>query len=66
MRGYLHCVLFNCEPLWKRRGSQESGSSLKALMEKKAAEAVMKKRKFMEEPSPPSRPGLHRSVVWRG
>nr|XP_020020527.1 membrane-anchored junction protein isoform X2 [Castor canadensis] len=32
-----------------------------ALMEKKAAEAVMKKRKFMEEPSPPSRPGLRRT-----
>ncbi|XP_020020526.1 membrane-anchored junction protein isoform X1 [Castor canadensis] len=34
-----------------------------ALMEKKAAEAVMKKRKFMEEPSPPSRPGLRRSKM---
>ncbi|XP_020020528.1 membrane-anchored junction protein isoform X2 [Castor canadensis] len=36
---------------------------LEALMEKKAAEAVMKKRKFMEEPSPPSRPGLRRSKM---
>uniref|UniRef100_A0A8C8TE80 Membrane anchored junction protein n=1 Tax=Peromyscus maniculatus bairdii TaxID=230844 RepID=A0A8C8TE80_PERMB len=36
------------------------------LVEKKAEEATVRKRRLMEEPSSPSRPGPHKSVVERG
>lgn len=53
--------------LWAtlEKESQECGSSLKVLTERKAAGAMMRKRKQVEVLSSPSRPGLDRSVVLR-
>nr|XP_010955406.1 PREDICTED: uncharacterized protein C11orf85 homolog [Camelus bactrianus] len=43
--------------------SQESGSSLKVLAEKKAAGPMMRKRKRIEVPGSPSRPRLDRAKM---
>ena len=63
MGSFLHCAFMNCEQLWK---GVVTGICflLKVPVEKKAVGAVMRKRKHMDEPSSPSRPGLDRSVVW--
>ncbi|EAW74328.1 hypothetical protein LOC283129 [Homo sapiens] len=52
----------NCEQLWKG-GVTGICFLLKVPVEKKAVGAVMRKRKHMDEPSSPSRPGLDRAKI---
>ncbi|KAB1251731.1 Glycoprotein hormone alpha-2 [Camelus dromedarius] len=47
----------------EKEESQESGSSLKVLAEKKAAGPMMRKRKRIEVPGSPSRPRLDRAKM---
>uniref|UniRef100_A0A8C8UCB8 Membrane anchored junction protein n=1 Tax=Peromyscus maniculatus bairdii TaxID=230844 RepID=A0A8C8UCB8_PERMB len=56
-------ALLNCEPLWKRWVPRSPVSSLQVLVEKKAEEATVRKRRLMEEPSSPSRPGPHKAKI---
>uniref|UniRef100_A0A8C9HJ67 Membrane anchored junction protein n=1 Tax=Piliocolobus tephrosceles TaxID=591936 RepID=A0A8C9HJ67_9PRIM len=51
MGSFLHCAFMNCEQLWK---GGVTGISVGA---------VMRKRKHMDEPSSPSRPGLDRAKI---
>ncbi|XP_047282751.1 membrane-anchored junction protein isoform X1 [Homo sapiens] len=62
MGSFLHCAFMNCEQLWKG-GVTGICFLLKVPVEKKAVGAVMRKRKHMDEPSSPSRPGLDRAKI---
>ncbi|XP_055104551.2 membrane-anchored junction protein isoform X1 [Symphalangus syndactylus] len=57
MGSFLHCAFMSCEQLWKG-GVTGICFLLKVPAEKTAVGAVMRKRKHMDEPSSPSRPGL--------